>query len=294
MSLSDFCQRESLPYEATQKAFKRREKAGKACLPKKGACGQTTRISASAKWEALRLEFLGGDWESLADFARDRGLNGKSGYFSKMTKGWRDQKAEIEAKSKAENVAALADQAGAAAIASLHGRILTALYRCLGDLETNGPKRVGLHKSVDSVRDNVDFLRGVNLAIDGLLKVLPPVAKIEALVATRALLQEVLDQGLDVTEAAIRLDMLGVSLPESLKIILAKQEPPEPPEPEGHFPSDEELDAIYYERMERIAEQEKRFLPERRKEIEELKRACQTFDSFSDDAMGEPTERTKK
>lgn len=274
-TLVAFCAREGLDPECTRKAFERRRKA-------EGRSGQKARRDGKARWESLRLEFLEGDWQTLADFARAKALNSATGYFSKMTRGWLDQRAEIEAKTKAENVAAIADSKSVAVIARLHSRILIALYQCLGDLEKNGPVRERLHRGIEGVKDNTDFLRGVSVAVDTLLKVLDPIKKIEAATATRALLQKVLDQGLDVTEASIQLEMMGVSIPETLRIMLSKQEPMEPEPPENETPSDDELERRWRDGLKRIEEQESEFLPERQKEIETIKKECQDCDSFLD------------
>jgi hypothetical protein len=280
VSLAEFCRRENLSYDACRLAFKKIEKA-------RSASEISPRKASKGQWEAWRLEFLGGDYKSVADFLRSKGINRSSGYTSRMTKGWAKEKGEIGAKTQAENVAAIADLRGGEALAQLHGRILTTLYGCLADLEKNGPKRAALHEGIDSVRDNMDFLRGVSTAIDALLKVLPPISKIEAATATRALLQKVLDQGLDVTEASIQLEMMGVSIPETLRIMLSRQEPPEPEQGSNFIPDDEYLEQAYRAGIARIAEQQEKFVPERQRQVEEIKAECRDFDSFADNTVKE-------
>jgi hypothetical protein len=280
MTLKAFCGREGLDPECARKAFERRRKA-------QGKAGTRPRKDAGAKWESMRLEFLQGDWQTLRDYARHKGLNPATGYFARQTAGWLDEKAQIREQSRAESVAHLADQKGAEAIASLHGRALIALYQVLGDVEANGPVRNKIHQSIDGPRDNADFLRGVNLALDALLKVLPPIARIEAATATRTILQKVLDQGLDVTDASIRLEMMGVSLPDTLKIMLSKHIIEEPEPPANEIPSDEELERRWREGIHKIKRQEENFVPERQKELEELKEKCRDFDSFADNTVKE-------
>jgi hypothetical protein len=281
LTLVDFCRAEKLPYGAAQKAFRRLEMAKEEHSHNRGESGRTARTSAPAKWESLRLEFLQGDWITLSDFAKDRGLNSSTGYFSKMTKGWLDQKAEIRAKTAAESVAAIADQKGAEAIARLHARVLTALYTCLSDLEANGPVREQLHGAIDGVKDNADFLRGVSVAIDSLLKLLPAVSRIEGSVAARDIIQQLAAGEVDVTRAALAFEEMGVALPDSVKILLGKQEPIEPELPENETPSDDELERRWREGISRIRKQEEDFLPQRQREVEELKRECKDADSFS-------------
>lgn len=273
ISLAEFCRREKLSYDTCRKAFKRMEA--------KGEPGRKPRKTTKATWEAWKLEFLGGDFKSASDFVRSKGLDPGTGYVSRMTRGWSKQLSEIRAKSEAETVAAIADHKGAEAIARLHSRVLLALYQCLGDLEKNGPKRAALHKTIESAKDSLDLTRNVNVVIDGLLKLLPAVSRIEGTVGARDVLRRLAEQKVDVTGAAIAFEQMGVELPQTVKILLAKQEPPEPPEDIANsIPSDEELERRWRDGLTRIAEQEKTFLPERQREIAQLKEECKGFDSF--------------
>ena len=52
---------------------------------------------AKYNWEELKQKFLLGDYKSLREFAEREGLNYKSSYFFKRTKGWANEK---EAKEK--------------------------------------------------------------------------------------------------------------------------------------------------------------------------------------------------
>jgi hypothetical protein len=278
VSLAQFCKRENLPYDPCRIAFKKLEKNGYETETSTRKCNDT-------QWAIWKQEFLAGDFKTISEFVRTKGLKPGTGFVSRNTRGWLVERGKIRAQSEAESVAAIADSKGAEAIASLHGRALIALYQVLGDVEANGPVRNKIHQSIDGPRDNADFLRGVNLALDALLKVLPPIARIEAATATRTILQKVLDQGLDVTDASIRLEMMGVSLPETLKILLAKQEPTQPETPENEIPSDEELEKRWRDGIDKIKNQEETFIPERQREIEELKTECKDADSFADNTF---------
>ncbi|MCF8081805.1 MAG: hypothetical protein K9M96_01815 [Deltaproteobacteria bacterium] len=272
-----FCEREGLPLENARKAFARRNMAT-------GKDGKTARKDATSKWEGLRIQFLEGDFETLAHFARAKGLNSTTGYFAKKTKGWLAQKAEIKERTKAENVAAIAEQKGADAIAKLHSRVLQALYQALQDLEQNGAKRAEIQKGIATAKDSLELTRNVSVVIDSLLKLMPAISNIESTVAVRDLLKRFVEQDLDVTRAAVLCEEIGVALPETIRILLGKEEPPEPMDGGNEFPSDEELEQRRLEAMSKINKEISHFLPDRQKEIEELKKELEAHDSFSDDA----------
>jgi len=54
-------------------------------------------------WEALRQKFLLGNYKSLREFAEREGLNYKSSYFFKRTKGWIEEK-EVREKEKRSKI----------------------------------------------------------------------------------------------------------------------------------------------------------------------------------------------
>lgn len=53
-------------------------------------------------WEALRQKFLLGDYKSLREFAEREGLNYKSSYFFKRTKGWIEEKEAREKEKRSK------------------------------------------------------------------------------------------------------------------------------------------------------------------------------------------------
>lgn len=80
-------------------------------------------------------------------------------------------------------------------------------------------------------------------------------------------------------QAALELTKAGIPLPESIKIMLGRYTVPEA-EPCYDAPSVEELEQRAQERFAAIEEQRRCFLPERRKEIQQLKEELKQHDSF--------------
>jgi len=275
VSLAEFCRRESLPYDPCRIAFKKLEKNGYETETSTRKCNDT-------QWAIWKQEFLAGDFKTISEFVRTKGLKQGTGFVSRNTRGWLVERGKIRERNEVENLAAITEHEGCKAIAKLHARVLSALYDCLNDLEANGPKRKGLHEGIDNVRDNADFLRGVSTAIDALLKVLPPISKIEGTVAARDILKQLVEGSMDVTQASLTFEELGIDLPQTVRILLAKEEPPEPDPGSNFVPDDDFLEAAYQEGIARIRQQEEVFLPGRRFEIEQLKIECEDADSFRD------------
>jgi len=59
---------------------------------------------ARYNWEELKQKFLLGDYKSLREFAECEGLNYKSSYFFKRTKGWIEEKEAREKEKRSEIV----------------------------------------------------------------------------------------------------------------------------------------------------------------------------------------------
>ncbi|ADQ04394.1 hypothetical protein Calow_0826 [Caldicellulosiruptor owensensis OL] len=57
---------------------------------------------AKYNWEELKQKFLLGDYKSLREFAECEGLNYKSSYFFKRTKGWIEEKEAREKEKRIE------------------------------------------------------------------------------------------------------------------------------------------------------------------------------------------------
>ena len=95
---------------------------------------------------------------------------------------------------------------------------------------------------------------------------------------TATILQEVFDGTMSVREAAYKFNILGLPLPEVLKIELSKQEPEEPDTPPGT--SDEDLLRRAQEALDAANGQREHFLPQRQAEVRELKEQMKKIDSF--------------
>lgn len=102
---------------------------------------------------------------------------------------------------------------------------------------------------------------------------------------------EILDQlisgDIDAVTASLRFSREGLPLPETLRLLLTKATPPEPPPELPPSLDDAELEAGYLKEMSRIDKQEKEWLAARRIEIQEIKDELKEIDSFKLDAKNQ-------
>ena len=98
------------------------------------------------------------------------------------------------------------------------------------------------------------------------------------------LLNGVLSGKMTAREAAYRINLLGLPLPEVLKIELSKIQPEPPPPDLPEQVKDEELERLYLEQMSKIKDQEEKWVPERNIEVKQLKEELKDVESFGPDA----------
>ncbi len=104
---------------------------------------------------------------------------------------------------------------------------------------------------------------------------------------TAKLLKAVLDGTMTAREAAYKFNMLGLPLPEVLRIELSKA-PPEPPPPDiPPAMEDAELEERYRRALERNEQQTGEWVPKRQEEVKEIKNDLKGIDSFAPGMEGE-------
>jgi hypothetical protein len=98
------------------------------------------------------------------------------------------------------------------------------------------------------------------------------------------ILSRALSEEISPREAAYQITMLGLPLPEVLKIELSKIQPEPPPPDLPPSVSDEELETQYQKKMTEIKKQEETWVPERNGDIRKLKEELKDVESFGPDA----------
>jgi hypothetical protein len=98
------------------------------------------------------------------------------------------------------------------------------------------------------------------------------------------ILSRALSEEISPREAAYQITMLGLPLPEVLKIELSKIQPEPPPPDLPEQVKDEELERLYRAQMSKIKEQEEKWVPERNIEVKQLKEELKDVESFGPDA----------
>jgi hypothetical protein len=100
-----------------------------------------------------------------------------------------------------------------------------------------------------------------------------------------AILEHVLSGDLTAREAGYKLALLGLPLPEVLKIELSKERPVED-DPSAYF-DPFQFEQKVAEAMEAVGYQREHFVPERQAEVAQLKDELKGLDSFSPEIKGE-------
>ncbi|MGV8059796.1 MAG: terminase small subunit [Smithellaceae bacterium] len=98
------------------------------------------------------------------------------------------------------------------------------------------------------------------------------------------ILNDVLSETMTAREASYQITMLGLPLPEVLKIELSKIQPEPPPPEVPPSMSDEELERRYQENLRKNEEEKETWLPARQAEVKKLKDDLKDIESFGPNA----------
>lgn len=300
MSIKDFCADHGLSYNYTLRQFKAiREKK----QPKKAKSPTTQgkRTRQGHDWEAYRIEFLRGDFKTISDFVRSKGLKPKSGVVSRNTKGWLKEKAEIRAKKREEINNDLLEEAKRRRFGELEGQVLARLHAGMKAFKTvqrfqarydlladklekeDGDEREKFRiMAFMDPRGIKEFAAATNATVEGVHKLYSLIMDFEEAGKSKQLLQKLIAGEIDVTEAALQFAVMGGNLPEAVKILLSKTQPEEPDTGGDGTPDDEELERLHQEGLRIIHRQETEFIPQRQREIEALKEEVKDHDSFAE------------
>lgn len=98
------------------------------------------------------------------------------------------------------------------------------------------------------------------------------------------ILQSLLSKQIDAMEASLMFAKEGIPLPEVLRLLLAKTEPPALPPDILPALEDAELEQLYREQLRKTEEEEQKWVPERQAEVQNLKQELKDVDTWSAEA----------
>jgi hypothetical protein len=100
-----------------------------------------------------------------------------------------------------------------------------------------------------------------------------------------AILDKLLAGEVGVTAAALQFEIERLPMPRTLEIMLRREPPPEPNQPEWALPSDDELEARFQAGLDAADREETEFVPERTAEVQKMKDEHNDRDSYSPEAQ---------
>lgn len=307
MSLQEFCEDQNLSYDYTRRKFAEiRKDLKKATKNPKAPKAQGKRTRTKHDWDAYRIEYLKGDFKSLSEFLRTKGIKPNTGFVAKQTKTWIEEKAKIQEQKRQKINNQILEEQKRKRFGELEGRVLARLYAGMDAFETIQRFQARYSMLADEVEAEEDdeknkfrimslmdpkglkeFASATKVTVDGVHQLFSMIIDFEEAKNSKDLLQKLISGEIDVTEAGLKYAAMGGNLPEAVRILLGKVIPEEPEPPQDAFPSDEELNRLYLEGVARINNEIDHFLPERQKEIEQLKESLKDHDSFADaEALG--------
>ena len=266
--LTQFCEKNGLPYQNAKKAFAYRKKAeegkgGKGISRLKGR-GGNKKGRKSYNWNALKADFLSNDYDSLADFARKHGMNYNTNSFRKGTEGWLEQKGKIEVAAEAE----VLNKIQGVTVAKAHACFLKQLDDAMNHLERASELGYMVGNNVQYPLDWKFFITTIGDFLKVQKEYLPWIQKLIGSRESVNILKQLKSGEISVHDAAYEFEILGIDIPKTLEIELKKGE--DVSDEGENLLTDEELEEEYNAMIAEV-DRQKAALPERKAEIEQLK-----------------------
>ena len=234
--------------------------------------GKTAGNGKRHDWDALKTQFLTGDYRSLSEFARAHGIAPKSESFRNKSATWKSEKEKIGRKTEEKIREQLLDEKTADFCANLNANLLQAqlsLFDYFIRLAENA-KNFPEPTTAAEAKEAASFIMEMQRAIE---RMIPNIIGLHAVVEVNKIFDELSEEKISIAKAAIELTKLGVNLPRALEIMLSKYAPLEPEPDEGDLIDDEKILARRREmRLAEIEEERESFVADRRKYVDELKK----------------------
>ena len=231
-------------------------------------------------WPAMKTEFLTGDFPSLSAFARFKSISPTSAYFRRMTKGWKGEKVKTGIVFAAKTKDRFID----GKVAERYGDIYThalLIQIQLFELLEKLAKSTSIWKPAKGPAEAIEAARFVVEMQKAIERILPAIRGLEKLTEVNRLFDQLADEKIDITKAAIEFMRLGINLPRPMEIMLSKQQPAEPELDDGDLISDDTILARRQELLSEIEQERKTIVTERTKYVANLKERLKGNDSFA-------------
>jgi len=232
-------------------------------------------------YEGLRLEFLAGSWRTIASFCRDKGISEKSTAFRVKTKGWLKEKRAIQLQADEAAVQTLTKLGVGKRIRNVVATVC-ALEWSLLDIAQKLIESQPNWKPIESTsaaHDGALFVKDLHAALKDITPFLQGLDRYEEM---NKVFDRLKTGEIDVAQAIMKLLQMGVEVPKSLQIMLARGIADEPPPDDGEIISTEKILERRQQMLREIEIQRTEFVSVRTREVAEMKAGMAGRDSFAE------------
>ena len=222
-------------------------------------------------WPVLKTEFTTGNFPSLSAFARSKGISPTSAYFRRMTAGWRKDRDNLQIISEAKTQEKLVDGKAAEKYQDIYTHALVIqiqLFELLQYLAHSTSTWGPITGPADAL-EGAKFIHEMQRVLE---KILPGIRGLQMLHEVNHLFDQLAEEKIDITKAAIEFMRLGINLPKPMEIMLARHQPAEPEPDDADLITDEQILARRQELMAEIEQERVEVVADRQKYVADLKK----------------------
>ena len=223
-------------------------------------------------WDALKTDYMLGNYSSLSDFARTHGIAPKSESFRKKTATWKDEKEKIGSIFEAKIREALLDGQVAEKYRSIHAHAFR-VHLALFDLWQEVGEAAATWGAPETPEAGIKIAMFISRMQKAVADLLPSIHGLGQLSEINAIFDQLSEGKIDIAQVSIELMKLGIQLPRALEILLTKHVPMEPEPDEGDWITEQKiLEKRREMRLAEIEHERTHFVAERTEYVNGLKR----------------------
>jgi hypothetical protein len=230
-------------------------------------------------WESMKAAFLSGSWRTVSEFGRTIGVKPRSAQFLSMTAGWTAQKKQLRKQVTTRTAELLVETRAAEKVRDLFLEFKVLQWQFFDGIKMAADS-IKKWKPLETPFSSLTAATFFKTSQEVLEKLVPSLRGLEKLEVVNDIFTRLGAGKIDVAESAIEFAVLGVQLPDVVKIMLTRNIGEEVQNDGGELVSNETILERRRQREAEIEKQRVEFVPKRTKEVNELKEELKDIDSF--------------
>ena len=270
----------SVSLSTFEKALRRYRKDQEREKEQSKAIEQMPDVGGRRNWAALKVEFMRGQWDTIAGFIKAKNIRMTS-HIRKTTNGWIQAKEAFRARAAEIAADKLLNDCAEDLIIDTQKSIRGIYLGMLQGIKTMSDGLKNLKVEEVCTAEEIYFTaRGIKALCEAAEKIEPRINAMERMAEFSSIMGNLESGAVTIDSAILRFIRLGIRVPRAMEIMLSRPAEEIPPD-DAEIISVEKIMENRKEIYARLEQQRLEFVPQRMEEVRELKNELADKDSFA-------------